>query len=593
MLRIIPKPLLVCLLLLSSFVSEGQENYCVTIQYPNTPGLDTPGNPLSFKSQTDAISFIRGWVPRLQEQGFLAASLDSLTVDSGRYTAYVHKGSLYQWAKLDLDSLPAILLVNTGIRKTDYSGQLIAPGKVRALTEQLLSWCENSGYPFARIWLDSVTFPAPAAISAVLKVETGKLRRIDSIIIEGDVSIRNSFVTRYLDLAKGSVYSEKKLRTISTRLAHLPFISEQSPWRVRFRPEQTIVTLALREKKANQVSIIAGLMPDNQRPGKLLLTADAQLSLKNALSYGEELTITYQNLQYRTPRIQAAFVWPYVFGTEFSADGKFDFFRNNLLFRRTTFVGGIRYGIGNLDYLKLFFQTQSNRLVNPDTLAVLTAHRLPDNLDIVAYGAGIELNLTRTDYLPSPHKGWQLLFSGLSLQRKVIPNGAYTSLSDGSGFDFGALYDTVTQTKNQFHLKCEASLYLPLNRYLTLKTAYSGAYIIGDGLRQNELFMIGGFKLLRGFNEWSIFCNQYHLISMELRAHLSRNSFAYVFSDNALVTTRFNGYDRSGLYSGLGTGVTLEMESGMFNIGYALGHSEQVPFRFKDSKILIGYQAYF
>jgi hemolysin activation/secretion protein len=116
-------------------------------------------------------------------------------------------------------------------------------------------------------------------------------------------------------------------------------------------------------------------------------------------------------------------------------------------------------------------------------------------------------------------------------------------LSDGSGFNFQSLYDTLSKIAYQYHFSADVAGYIPLGKNLCIKLAYSGAYISAPRVFQNELFQIGGFKMLRGFDEQSIFANQYHIALVELRLRFSQNSFAYLFSDNGWVETKFNNYN--------------------------------------------------
>ncbi len=122
---------------------------------------------------------------------------------------------------------------------------------------------------------------------------------------------------------------------------------------------------------------------------------------------------------------------------------------------------------------------------------------------------------------------------------------------------------------------------------------YVGGYIAAPRVFQNELFQIGGFRLLRGFDEQSIFANQYHIAVAELRIKFTQNSYAYLFSDNGWVQTKFNAYNRESFYNGFGVGTTLETKTGLFSIALALGRSDFIPLRFRESKLSFGYIALF
>ena len=128
---------------------------------------------------------------------------------------------------------------------------------------------------------------------------------------------------------------------------------------------------------------------------------------------------------------------------------------------------------------------------------------------------------------------------------------------------------------------------------MVFRQAYYGGWISGQRLFQNELYQVGGFKLLRGFDEQSVYASQYHMASLEFRLLLNRNSYIYLFSDNAYVQSFFNLNNKEGFYNGFGIGATLETKTGLFSISYALGRNDDIPVQFRQSKVHFGYVAYF
>lgn len=572
----------------------GQESYTLHLHRADSSNSD-PGRPL-FSTYTSAVSLVadlQKLIPRMQEQGYLSASIDSLAINGNHYEAFLYSGRRYSWAMLRTNKIPEALFTGVGIDPKSFTGRPLNPSVLSRLCERILDYCETNGYPFARVWLEDAREEEPGRISASLNVDQGELRRIDTVIITGSVAISRSFLLRYLDLQQGSHYNEKKLRSISQHIRELPFIKEQSPWQVTFKPGETRLTLALEERKANQLNALLGLMPNNLEKKSLLLTADIQLALQNLLGHGEIISASYQNLQYRSPRMKAELSWPYLFGSPIGMDTRFDLFRNDLQFRKLNLQAGLRYQFSATDYARVFYQLTDNRIISIDTPGIITSRRLPDNIDARSDGPGLELSFHRTDYRLNPHKGGygRLTISGL--QRRVIPNNGITGISDGSGFDYSSLYDTLAQRKYQYFFSAEFGYFLPLGKAFTLKLGYSGGYIAASNIFRNELFQLGGFRLLRGFDEQSIFSNQYHIAVTELRLHLSAGSYAYLFSDNAWVQSKYNATDRSGIYNGFGLGTTLETKSGVFTLAYALGHSDFNPLRFRESKLLFGYIALF
>jgi hypothetical protein len=380
---------------------------------------------------------------------------------------------------------------------------------------------------------------------------------------------------------------------LSKRLSELPFLQMNKPWRMDFTIEKNTLFLYLKEKKSNQLNGLIGLQPNTVQTGKFLLTADVLLGLKNALGYGETIAGTYQNLQYKSPRFHFEVGLPYLFGTPIGFDGSFDLFKKDTTFYRTTFEGGLKYQFNASDFFKIGYQAYSNHLITADTNYVIANKKLPDNMDISTNGAIATFNVDHTDYRLNPQKGWQVQVSGSALIRNVKKNDEITGISDGSGYDYSQLYDSVNSEKYQYRFVASANYYLsPLKNFVIL-VSYHGGYISGHNLFLNELYQLGGFKLLRGFDEQSIYASLYHVGTLELRFLLSRNSYFYLFNDDAIIHADYSGTSRQDNPVSFGGGITLENKKGIFNVGIGLGKTSGNDFSFKQARIQFGYTAYF
>lgn len=536
---------------------------------------------------------IRKIVPQLQKEGYLSSSIDSISIDNSRYDLYLHCGHKYRWAVLEMSSIPSGVLTAAAINPRDYTDRALDPKAFAHLVERLLQYCEENGFPFAKVWLTNVQEKEDYGILASLRIDFEESRRIDTIMINSDTRISEAFIHRYLDIAKGSLYNEKKLKSISRLIKDLAFVQESSPWLINFRPGDTRLSLFLKEKKANQLNAILGLMPNNLKSNKMLVTADVQLALQNYFGHGEFISASFQNLQEKSPRFKSGFIAPYLFKSPLGIEANFDYFRNAFDFQKVTAQFGIRYQMSTQDLIKLYVQSISNRIIEIDTATILQSKRLPANIDFRSKAVGFEFQSSHLDYKLNPHKGWQAKIGLAAVQRKVMTNNTISGLSDATGFNYGTLYDTLAQAIYQYHITVDIASYIPLSPSLTVKIAYLGGGIVAPRLFQNELFQIGGFKLLRGFDEQSIFANQYHVSIAELRLKISQNSFAYLFSDNGWLETKFSNYNKSGWYNGFGLGTTLETKTGLFSIALAFGRNKEQALKFRESKLSFGYIALF
>jgi len=568
----------------------------LVLEAVDTPVLSLDKKPVPaqqyFDNAAEAYAYLRELVPRIREQGYLAASADSIIYSDSVTHVRLYRGPLYRWARLSFDKIPAALLTGMGIAARDWEGRAIGPGRLTALSERMLKYCEDNGYPFAYTTFTDIE-GRPGELKASMLLERGEPVRYDTLIIEGDVDVSREFLQQYLGVRQGDLYNESQLRLLSKRLSELPYLQESRPWQMEFSVAGNKLYLYLKEKKANQLNGLIGLQPNTVETGKFLLTADVLLALKNVLGYGESIAATYQNLQYKSPRFHADAGVPYLLGTPFGLEGSFDLFKRDTTFRRTSFDIGIRYQFNATDYIKVGYQTFSNRLITADTNYVRLNKKLPENLDVTTKGAIVEFNMDRTDYRLNPSKGWQARVSGSGLVRSVLSNDAITGISDGSGFNYEGLYDTANTDKYQYRVSGSGSYYFALFRNVSLKLGYSGGYISGKKLFLNELYQLGGFKLLRGFDEQSIYASQYHVGTLELRLLLGRNSCFYLFSDNAYIQAIYNDLRRDDYPVSFGAGLTLENKSGIFNIAIGLGKRSGEDFQFRQTRLHFGYTAFF
>ena len=135
--------------------------------------------------------------------------------------------------------------------------------------------------------------------------------------------------------------------------------------------------------------------------------------------------------------------------------------------------------------------------------------------------------------------------------------------------------------------------YLSLGRQSTLKAAFSGGWLQSPGIFRNELFQIGGYRLMRGFDEESIFASRYVVTTAEYRYLVGLNSYFFVFGDGGWAQNKSVSVQTSNTYTGVGLGMAFETRAGIFNISYANGKRNDLKFDLRQSKIHIGYLNYF
>jgi len=548
----------------------------------------------SFKNQEECASYIAAIPDVLNSKGYPAASLDSMHFDSTTATVQLFLGPAFHLASINARETDKELLEQSGWDFIKFNNRPFRSGELETRKQKVLDYLENNGYPFAKLQLDSILFENEN-ISATLKIDKGPFYKIDSIRIYGNAIISNVFMQRYVEIRNGSVYQKNKLLHISKKILELPYLEEQQPWNVTMLGTGSILNLYLKPKKSSQINILVGFLPaanQNSTGSKLLITGEANINLINALGNGELIGINWQQIQVRSPRLNLAFRQPYLLGSAFGISTSFDLLKKDSSYLNLNFIVGLQYTLTGDQSGRIFLQNLKSTLLNVDTVLVKSSKKLPPEIDVSSVNLGIEYELNKTDYRLNPRSGSEFQATVSAGTRSVRKNSVIVKLYDPL-FPFSSLYDTVQQKGYQFRLKLAGAHYFQTGRQSTLKTAVNVGLFQSPSIFRNELFQIGGYKLLRGFDEESIYASQYAVGTLEYRYLIGLNSFLFTFIDAALVTDKSIKPAVNNNYAGGGLGLAFQTKAGIFNISYATGKRNNSKLDLRQSKIHLGYINYF
>lgn len=577
-----------------------QDNY--KIRYILS-GKDTSYNiqQLDLKSTFENKTFAELYINKLPEtllaKGFPTASVDSVFYDTLSARVIIYPGKKYQWSGISTDSVDQNMLDNVGWNAKQFSNREIDFKRLHFQQDKIIEYYENMGYAFAKVSLTNVEI-IDNKIKAQLYVEKGILYHIDSIRVYGKVKIKNLFLQHYLSIADGSNYNFQKLNQISKLIQELPFLQEQQPWDLSMLGTGATLNLYLEPKRSSEINVLVGFVPANTITGKAQITADVHLDLKNTLAAGEGILLNWQQLQPESPRLNLGYTHPYVFNSNFGIDLSFDLLKRDSSYLQLNGILGIQYIISPTKTLKVFYQNEQSYLLSGgvDTNLIRNSKTLPPNIDVGSGNFGLGYHFVNTNYRLNPRKGNELDITATGGIKKTSKNNDIVNLKDPYDpyFDFNSLYDTIKLKTYRFKFTGGASHYFPVGKSSTLKTSLSAGLIQSPQVFQNELFRIGGYKILRGFDEESIYANQYAVFTAEYRYLVGINSYFFGFSDVGFTKTDYNNIRYSSSFVSGGIGLAFETKFGLLNLSYAVGKRDGVKFNFRNSsKIHFGYINYF
>jgi len=578
---------------------KAQDKYAVTYWFLDKDTLHTAeslGLKQGFSSRTECISYMNSVVDQQKMKGFITFSVDSVNYDSLRAEAWVFAGARYIWKNIRVPGNEASLFSALGYQEKLFNGKAVDLNKLQQFQERMLGYMDNHGYPFAKFQLDSLVMDG-GEVSGVWTVEKGPHYKIDSITVTGTAKISKYYLQQYLEIPNGSYYREDKLEAISRRIMELPFLKESRPWNMTMVGTGSVVNLYLDTRRSSQVNAIVGFLPANQTlGGKMLITGEANLNLKNAFGGGETLGLNWQQLQIQSPRLNVVFQQPYMFRSRFGFDFNFDLFKKDSSFLNINLILGLQYMVSQRQQGKLFFQSFRTNLITVDTNAIKSTKALPQFLDVSTQNLGLDYSFNNTDYRLNPRKGneWYIVVSGGL--RKIRENNTILGLTTdatGKPYDFSKLYDTLKLQTYMFRMKLAGAHYFRTGKQSTIRTAISGGWLQTENPFRNELFQIGGYKLLRGFDEESIYASQYAVGTVEYRYLIGVNAYLFAFADGGWARDKSFGTAISHTYFGTGFGLALETKAGILNLSYAVGKRDDQNFSLRQSKIHFGFVSIF
>jgi len=544
----------------------------------------------SFLNKQECSQYLLRLPDYLQAKGYISSSVDSIAVSDLQTVISLFIGRKYKSLNLHTNSQGKIYLQQIGWDEQISKNQNLQFSDYKKMSDDLLNHFEDHGYPFAKVFLDSVAI-TDTTINAALQVDSGFPYRIDSVRMYGPAKISRNFIHRYLDIQPGSPYNKTKLGKIDQRLLELPYLEQSQPWDLTMLNTGGLVNLYLQQKKSNQINVLAGFLPSNQQlGGKLLLTVDANLQLQNAFGGGENFALLWQQIQPKSPKLHLQFTQPYMFNSPFGADFLFDLNKRDSSFLNINAQVGLLYTISPRRTAKITLQSQQTNLLQIDTISIKTRKQLPDVADVSSLNLGLSYDVSNTDYKFNPRRGNDFSFSISSGNKTIKKSNSITQIKDTS-FNYSKLYDSIRLKTYSLRMNLKGAIYLKTGKQTVLKTGINAGWFESPSYFRNEMFQIGGYRLLRGFDEESIYTNRYAVGTVEYRYLIGLNSNFFVFSDFGLSTNSI--IKQSNSYLGAGGGISFETKGGIFNISYAVGKRNDLNFNIKESKIHFGFVSIF
>ena len=444
-------------------------------------------------------------------------------------------------------------------------------------SRQIVSFFENNGFPFAEVRLDSLDMQEQYA-TAVLKIDKHEYITFDSIVVNGDARLSSAYLYPYLGWRRKKAYKESVVADIPSKLAELPFVTEISPSSIEFVNDKCYLYLYLAKRKCSQFDGYIGLVPVDERTGKVSLNGELNLDLRNLFKIGERIALQWRSTERYSQNLTVLLNFPYLFRTTFGVDGQFLLDKKDTSYLSMNYLIGLQYSFMGNSYAKVYFDYTTSR--------VLAVSALSPSSGLMDYNKsmyGIEFNVRKLDYLYNPRKGVSFLINGSAGWRKIVKNAK----ADES------LYEGLEMRSSTYRLQANLTGYIPLHKRWVMVLGVNGGTMFGKNHYMNELYRIGGMNSLQGFDEQAIYCSSYAIALTELRFLFASRSYINAFFNAAWYERQLPDNYYHDWPFGFGLGLSFDTKAGMFYLSYALGHQHNSPISFKTGKIHFGVKVGF
>ncbi|MFD2514095.1 outer membrane protein assembly factor [Pontibacter locisalis] len=542
--------------------------YLQQYSYKNT-------NPDSAAAAKEVLQLVY----RLQQDGHLLASVDSLYLRRDTLHVKLYAGQPFEWAQLRNGNLSEGILLESGFREKFYREVPFKPAEYVKLQQRILNYAERNGYPFASVWLDSIKIEGNS-IEAALMVEKAFVVTYDSLEIVGNTKTQPKFLMRYLQLLPEQVYNQDQINSSQRLLTQLPYIRTVRPPQVRFAKDKAKVYYFLEDRQANQIDGVVGFLPDPTRKEKLLITGEANLSIRNIQGTGKQLALQWRRVNKGSVILNGEYLHPNLLGTPFELGAKFNLLKQDSSF--ITIQPHLQLAYYTLKYGKfsVFTEWRNSRILSSANTQSLQQLDLAD-ARTNTYGLNYLWNNLDDFYFPKRGRLVELQLAAGN--KKLLRNPELEK----------SFYDTLDIKTTQLSLRLRLENYFRVGKSSALLTRLQGEALLNDQIFLNDMFRLGGLNTLRGFDEYFFYASSYAVGTLEYRLFTAQDSYVLLFYDQGYYRSDLESSLAQGYPFGVGGGISFSTGAGIFQLVYSLGKSDQQPLSLKYSKIHFGITSKF
>jgi hypothetical protein len=418
----------------------------------------------------------------------------------------------------------------------------------------------NKGYPFNKVQLIDIKSYDQVNLYATVNIELNQKRKTDKIIVKGYENFPKTFTKHYLRYSTKDDFNFEEIKKKGEEIQKLGFVRQVKDPEVLFKKDSTITYLYLEKVKNNSFDGFIGFAT-NEESRKLDINGYMDIRLNNSLNYGEQININYKSTNDSDRFLKTNIIAPYIFNTPFALELNLDLTKKDSAYTKDKQSVGISYLINN-------------------------KHNVSFHISSLNSTSSLEIaNELIKDY-KSNFRKIKYDFKKVNFNDKLIPIKFLTSVeySSGNRKDNSGTYNQniyLVRAFNNFNVTEKSIIYINVESFLLNSNNY---YL-------NEMLLFGGINSIRGFEENSIPTNKMFLINSEFRFKLNNDIYINSIIDSAYYENIIEN-NSINIY-GVGFGLNINTNSGVFRINYANGIRKGQDIDLKLSKIHLSFSNIF
>jgi outer membrane protein assembly factor BamA len=318
----------------------------------------------------------------------------------------------------------------------------------------------------------------------------------------------------------------------------------------------------------------------------LVITGDLKLNLGNSFGYGETIKINWKRIQSESQRLSTKEEIPYLFSSFLGITHSLDILKQDSSYINFKNRFGINYKASSNQSFTAFWENEGTNSLSSEVLENTKLSSVSGTKN----SSGLKFLLDWLDYKYNPRKGIFISLEGKAGFKRISgrKEGDLIILPVIESSEiYASLFLPETSSIIEGQIKLEG--YLPIWKSVSIKLANNSGFKANRYLLDNDLFRLGGFSLLRGFDQQSVFSTNYSILTTEVRILFEENSFFNLFFDKSILHKSTLLKNEVLVATAIGAGINFQTRPGIFSISYALGKFGNIPFEFSSAKIHFGF----